>query len=634
MGIFSGQVNKLSLIHWATVLLMVGSISGCGDDAFTGDSDGAATSTTSSTSGAGTDDGTTVEIGSGTGASFSAGTLNIAANSLAAGGATTISVTLQQSTGVLYTDSASITFSSGCTAQGLATLDATVTTTTGVAVSNYAATGCSGSDTITASATINGSTISASGSLTVAEASLGSIQFISATPELIALQGTGGAGLSENATLVFKVLDQTGGPVAGETVMFELNTTVGGLSITPESATSGADGTVQTTVLSGTIPTAVRVTATIIVDGGTNISTQSDQLVVSTGIPDQDSFSLSATEFNPEGLNYDGETVTITARLADRFNNPVPDGTAVSFTTEGGSIEGSCLTAAGACSVIWTSQNPRPCGQQSSDANVAVTDDEELVVVLNPSAGPNVCEATDGTTVNANLSSDPQGKEGLGQPFGGRATIIATAVGEESFIDVNGNGVFDDGDFFTDLPEVWRDDDESEERDSHEIFLDFNKNGTYDAADNAFNGVLCSRTVSPGCGTSTTLHIRQTLVLVMSGSHAEICIKAGSGLCDADINVANKGSETLDVIFSDVHNQPLPAGTTVSTACTIGSVTNGDVTVQSTNYNGPLRFSFNFKGAGSEEGDEGTCTVTVTTPNGNVSPSTINVTEAAPPPPP
>jgi len=619
MGKFSGQVSQFSWIYWAMVLLMIGAISGCGDEAFTDDSGGTTTGTTSGTSGAGTDDGTTVNIGSGTGASFSAGTLNIASNSLAAGGATTISVTLQQSTGVLYTDSASITFSSGCTAQGLATLDATVTTTTGVAVSNYVATGCSGSDTITASVSINGSTISASGSLTVAAASLGSIQFISTTPELIALQGTGGAGLSENSTVVFKVLDQSGGPVAGETVTFALNTTVGGLSITPDSATSGADGTAQTTVLSGTIPTSVRVTAKIAIDSSTNISTQSDQLVVSTGIPDQDSFSLSATELNPEGLNYDGETVTITARLADRFNNPVPNGTAVSFTTEGGSIEGSCVTTGGACSVIWTSQNPRPCGQESGDATVELT----------PSSGPNVCTASGGT--NASLASNPQGQAGLGAPFGGRATILATAVGEESFIDVNGNGIFDDGDFHTDLPEAWRDDDEDGLRDAHEIFLDFNQGGDYDAADNAFNGVLCSRNTTPGCGTSSTLHIRESLVLVMSGSGARICIDDGDG-CGSSIDVASKASQAASVTFSDIHNQPLPSGTTVATACTIGSVTNGDVTVQSTNYNGPLGFTFTFKGAGSDEGDTGTCSVTVTTPNGNESVATVNVTEAAPPP--
>lgn len=608
MDIFLGQVKKFSLIHWAMILLIIGALSGCANEGLT------ETNTAASSSDRDSDNTVIVEMGSGTGDSFTAGTLSIASTSLSAGGATTITVTLQESSGVLHTDSTSITFSSNCTALGLASLDSPVTTTTGVAISNYVATGCSGSDTISASAVINDTSITASGSLTVAEASLGSIQFLSATPELIALQGTGGVGLSENSTVVFKVLDEAGGPVIGETVTFDLNTTVGGLSLSPTTAISGADGTVQTTVLSGTIPTPVRVTATVTVDDGTEASTQSDQLVVSTGIPDQDSFSLSASKFNVEGWDYDGKNVTITARLADRFNNPVPDGTAVSFTTEGGSIESSCATSNGQCSVTWTSQNPRPCGQESG----------KDTVTLSPPMGPNVCISSGGT--NADISINPQD---LGQPYGGRATILATAVGEESFSDVNGNGIFDDGESHVDLPEAWRDDDENDTRDSYEMFLDFDEDGSYDAKDNAFNGVLCNQTAASPCSESTTLHIRQKLVLVMSRTavDAAICIDDGDG-CGSTIDVSNGGIKSVSVYYSDVHNQPLPLGTTVSTACTIGSVTDGDDTVLSTNANGPGDFSFTYEGPESTGGDSGTCTITVTTPQGHETSERVNVTEA------
>src|SRR5690606_28291881 len=90
------------------------------------------------------------------------------------------------------------------------------------------------------------------------------------------------------------------------------------------------------------------------------ISTQSDKLTITTGIPDYDSFSLSAEQLNPEAWNVDGVAVQVTARLADRFNNPVPDGTAVAFNIEGASIGSECTTTAGACSVTWVSQDPRP----------------------------------------------------------------------------------------------------------------------------------------------------------------------------------------------------------------------------------------------------------------------------------
>ena len=93
----------------------------------------------------------------------------------------------------------------------------------------------------------------------------------------------------------------------------------------------------------GNVATTVRVTATVV---GLSIGTQSDQLTVTTGIPDQDSTSLSIETLNPEAWNRDGIVDTVTIRLSDRFNNPVPNGTAVTFTTEGGQIVSQCLTTA------------------------------------------------------------------------------------------------------------------------------------------------------------------------------------------------------------------------------------------------------------------------------------------------
>ncbi|MFT7219443.1 MAG: hypothetical protein ACI8Z1_001057 [Candidatus Azotimanducaceae bacterium] len=46
---------------------------------------------------------------------------------------------------------------------------------------------------------------------------------------------------------------------------------------------------------------------------------------------------------------------------------------------------------------------------------------------------------------------------GLGQPYGGRSSILAFALGEESFVDVNGNDEYDFGETFFDLPEVFMD---------------------------------------------------------------------------------------------------------------------------------------------------------------------------------
>ena len=157
----------------------------------------------------------------------------------------------------------------------------------------------------------------------------------------------------------------------GQVVAFALNTTVGGITLDPSSATSDNNGLVQTTVQAGTIATSVRVTASA-TSGSRTYESQSDQLVITTGIPDDDSMDIVATVINPEGWDISGTQVVISARLADRFNNPVPDGTAITFTTEGGSIDSFCTTTDGSCVVIWTSQDPRPCGETLGAAQVEI----------------------------------------------------------------------------------------------------------------------------------------------------------------------------------------------------------------------------------------------------------------------
>ena len=47
---------------------------------------------------------------------------------------------------------------------------------------------------------------------------------------------------------------------------------------------------------------------------------------------------------NVEAYGIDLVTVPVTVQLADRYNNPAPDGTSVAFMTNGGHIGGSCTT--------------------------------------------------------------------------------------------------------------------------------------------------------------------------------------------------------------------------------------------------------------------------------------------------
>ena len=99
-------------------------------------------------------------------------------------------------------------------------MDSSVSTVNGIASSTYVANGCVGTDTITATTNIGGTPYSAQATVTVSAPTVGSIQFISASNDVIAIQGTGGSGLSETSTIVFAVYDQNGNPVPNQAVNF------------------------------------------------------------------------------------------------------------------------------------------------------------------------------------------------------------------------------------------------------------------------------------------------------------------------------------------------------------------------------------------------------------------------------
>lgn len=530
---------------------------------------------------------TTVQMGNGTDASFQAGVIGISNPNLSAGGSTSLTVSLVQSGGTLYTGSADIGFNSPCVAAGTAEIRQNgtpvtqVTTTSGLATVTYVAMGCSGDDVITATSTVAGQNLSASGTVTVAQATVGSIEFVSATPTNIALKGTGDVSRPESSTVVFRVKDASNGAVQGADVSFQLNTTVGGIALTSATATSDSQGLVQTVVNAGTVATSVKVTATV-TSAGQPISTQSSQLTVTTGIPTDDSFSLAVECFNIEGWDYDGETTAVTARLGDRFQNPVPDGTALTFTAEGGNIQSQCTTETtpvegGVCTVNFRSSNPRP---------------------------------TDG-----------------------RVTLLAKAIGEESFVDANGNGAFDNGETFSDLAEPYRDDNEDGSYSNGEDFFDFNNNQTRDAPDMLFNGVLCNDT-SGRCGDASTrsLGIGQENLVILSGSTPIVTQADGSAIPSSQ-SMSTNSALSLSFWVRDLHDNVMPAGTTVSLTADgaglgVSQPASFDVPCSAiaatSKFPGITLFSFTVT-SGNTTGS-GVVTLTVTTPKGLISTFQIGFT--------
>ncbi|KVX02267.1 hypothetical protein [Shewanella frigidimarina] len=573
---------------------------------------------------------TNVVMGSGT--PFVEGVAAISTTDLSAGGTATVTVSIQDDLGNVFTQPVDVNFSSTCATKtpAQALISSPVSSSNGVATSTYRAEGCVGEDQINVTANAGGISLSAVGTINILQADVGSIVFVSAIPENISILGTGG---TESSVVKFKVLDNNGNVVANQNVKFALNTTVGGVKIDPLQATTNNSGIVQTVVTTGTVATSLRVTATV--DNGAipAISSQSSQLIVSTGIPDQDSFSLSAELLNAEGWNVDGTVVKVTARMADAFNNPVPDGTTVSFTTEGGSIEDACQTVNGACSVSWISQLPRPEGQ----------------TLLNGAGqmyrNPNAELAYDSTLdIYGNF---------YGQKYGGRATVTATAIGEESFPDLNGNGRFDASEaaeFLSgtdvtgqpfDLNDAYNDYNEDglfnpqqtggQSGGSLEELIDFNSNGIFDVKDGKYNGVLCSDPVHSACADgvsdSKSLFVRRSLTLVMSGSAAYATAPADIQVFDStgthsgasNMVIVGKGSATATFTISDLHNQQMPAGSVVRFTTSAGSVVSlSEYTWPSSNYNGGRQFTTTIKG--EDEPNSGVFLVEVESPNGLVTP--------------
>jgi len=543
--------------------------------------------------------------------------------SLSAGGTATVTVQIQDDQGIPFTQPVEVNFTSTCAsfASPLATLSSPVTAVNGSASSTYLAQGCSGDDQINVTANAGGLNLSASTSINILSANIGSIVFVSATPKKIGILGT---GLDESSTVIFKVLDTNALPVSNQLVDFSLNTDVGGVSIDPMQATTNDKGLVQTVVRSGTVATVVRVTGTIH-ESDPVISSQSNELVVTTGIPDQDSFSLSASILNPEGWDIDGTTVTVTAKLSDAFNNRVPDGTSVTFRTEGGDIQDSCITTDGDCTVTWQSKNPRPFG-----------------ATIQPSTIPPLPAGDPKQFQYWEVKPDYN----LGQPYGGRTTVTATANGEESFADTNGNGRFDAAEVTAflgmntsgrpfDLDEPFEDYNEDglfnpvegpgAGGGSLEELIDFDFDGSFDTKDGLYNGVLCSEPAHAGCASftaqSTSTYVRQNIVLVMSGSTAFASqpeIFDSPGMTNTNlyvIDLAPKGIGSVRLCISDLHNQPMPAGSEITAVTSVGAVVSTNPIIwPSENTNGARCDAFSIKGP--EDLENGILEISVKTPSG------------------
>ncbi|MGA1863847.1 MAG: hypothetical protein ACMUHX_02170, partial [bacterium] len=393
------------------------------------------------------------------------------------------------------------------------------------------------------------------------EGNASSIDFISASPQTIALKGTGGPPRKETSVLIFKVVDEYDTPVSNQTVNFDLSTEIGGLSLSSTSAVSNALGTVQVTVNAGNMPTHVRVHAFLAKDP--SIRTVSDLLVVSTGLPDADSISISAETYNSESWGYDNVEVPILFLAADIFNNFVPDGTVVYFTTEGGAIIDSSPVKDGVCEVKWHSANPRP-------------------------------------------------PDGLSQ-------VLAFCIGEESFKDLNSNGLYDANEPLTnDLAEPFRDDNQNGIHDEGEWYWDYNTNGEFDGEPNGiYNGTLCSDAAeAAGACTKELVYVHASITLLMSGSFATI------NFYPDPVDLTGEEAQTVLITIADINNNPMPYKTKVELILTNGKFVDDSKSMEfnigNTNLPGPTLYTATILPT-KDAVTSGKLVVKVTTPFENLS---------------
>lgn len=443
---------------------------------------------------------------------FTVSAVNVALSSadasppnISAYGASVITVNV---TGASSASPVTVNFSSTCAGAGKAVLSPTSITVTGsTASTTYQDKACASTDRI--SATITGTSQQKQVDLAVAAPIAQALEFVSATPEKICLAGS---GCEMSSVVSFRLKDQYNNPVAGREVFFSLDIP-NVASISPATYKTNESGLAQVSVTAKAIPSPVRVRADVTLDNGTKLSTVSNVLAINAGLPTQNAFSFSALPYNIEGLRVDGTESNITVRLTDRFANPVPDGTSVSFVAEGGSVvPARCLTFDGKCTTKFISSNYRP--------------------------------------------------------LDGRVTVVAFAQGEESFNDVNGDNLYNSGELFGDLGAVYIDKNENGvmEKDLGEYLSGEDPDRVWSGGNSIWGGNTYVRmhqvfTLSDGVGSPRLFEVGpnntcSSRLLPMPN----VTLSPTTGQCRVSMSFCMRDSNThADALGGN----PVPAGTTL-----------------------------------------------------------------------
>jgi len=347
------------------------------------------------------------------------------------------------------------------TAMSGAVVTPQASTTGGKATATFTAGATSGA------ATVNITSGTATGSVNITivpSTSAGTIQFVSADPTVIAVKGSGGIEIS---TIKFMVQDANGQAIAdGTTVSFSLVGPGGGEIVSP-STIGTVNGEAITFLQSGTKAGPVTIIATATLNPGPPpvvISSSSSNVSIGGATPNYTHLSVATNTLNLPGLSCYGEKGVITAFVADRFGNPVPENTTVSFFTEAGAIVTSGLT--------------NPYGQATAD--IITQGPAPRNVKPSTFYEYEVTDAFGNRQPERSWDDDELTPKIVRNPGDGLLTIIVMTLGEEGFEDKNGNGVYDTGENYTDISEPFIDTNDNGKWDDKEVFTDSDSDGRYD----------------------------------------------------------------------------------------------------------------------------------------------------------
>lgn len=337
---------------------------------------------------------------------------------------------------------------------------------------------------------------------------------------------------TKTAVIQFRVVNELGVGVNGQAVQLSLdsqsiaagvtfvNSADGSSSSGSQTIKTDFDGVAKITVRAGPLPTGVVVTATLV--SNPTVKAGSVGLSVTSGRISQKSMSIFTPTPSVEAFDRDNVPAELTITAADRLGNPVPEGTVMNFITSHG--------------LVGTFDKGTKTLVITTPGGTATT---IVVPVVLDSKGS--CTLDKSSTCKVQLLSSGQ------RPANGVVSLLAYADGEESFIDLNGNNVWDTGEPFTDMGMA---------------YLDVNGNSFYDVGvdqsipggktgSSACNGTDIS--IGDTCdGTwSDFIRVRQRYTVIWATSQARIT------------NLGGRTATGFLFSVTDLHGNYMATGTTV-----------------------------------------------------------------------